>query len=49
MNSISDKYLSLTSFFGICCPRCENIDKFLLEGISLPSSCLGMLLIFVLN
>jgi len=39
LNFISDKYLSLTTFLDVGHPGLENIDKFPLEGISPPPSC----------
>jgi len=49
LNSISDKYLPLMAFLGVGRPILENIDKFPLEGTSLPSSCRGTRLILVLR
>ena len=39
LNSISDKYLPLTTFLGVGCPGLENINKFALEDTSPPSKC----------
>jgi len=41
LNSISDKYLPLTTFLGMGHPGLENTDKFSLEDTSPSSSCHG--------